>query len=229
MSRLLLVEDDSVLAEALSRALRGLGHEVAVAATGEQALEHLLDRRVPTDLVLLDVMLPGVDGFEVCRRVRASEAVPLILLTARGDAVDVVVGLECGADDYVVKPVEPRVLDARVKAILRRAVPALPPRHDVHVVGDLELDTVAMTVTRAGRELSLTSTEIRLLIEFVEHAGQVLSRQALLRRVWDYGYAGDSRLVDAAVARLRAKIEPEPANPTLLRTVRGFGYRLVKP
>ncbi len=229
MSRLLLVEDDAVLAEALSRALRGLGHDVTVAATGELALASLLDRRVPTDLVLLDVMLPGVDGFEVCRRIRAADTVPVILLTARGDAVDIVVGLECGADDYVVKPVEPRVLDARVKAILRRAVPARPPKQNVHTVGDLELDTVAMVVSRNGVELNLTSTEIRLLIEFVEHAGQVLSRQTLLRRVWDYGFAGDSRLVDAAVARLRAKIEPEPANPTLLRTVRGFGYRLVKP
>jgi DNA-binding response OmpR family regulator len=226
---LLLVEDDAMLAEALSRALRGLGHEVAVAATGEQALEALVDRRTPTDLVLLDVMLPGADGFEVCRRIRAGDTVPVILLTARGDAVDVVVGLECGADDYVVKPVEPRVLDARVKAILRRAVPAQPPRQHVHTVGDLELDTVAMVVTRNGVELNLTSTEIRLLIEFVEHAGQVLSRHTLLKRVWDYGFAGDSRLVDAAVARLRAKIEPEPANPVLLRTVRGFGYRLVKP
>jgi DNA-binding response OmpR family regulator len=227
VSRLLLVEDDAMVAEALSRALRVLGHEVAVATTGEQALEVLVDR--PADLVLLDVMLPGVDGFEVCRRIRAGDTVPVILLTARGDAVDVVVGLECGADDYVVKPVEPRVLDARVKAILRRAVPPQPPRRHVHTVGDLELDTVAMVVTRAGVELNLTSTEIRLLIEFVEHAGQVLSRQTLLKRVWDYGFAGDSRLVDAAVARLRAKIEPEPANPVLLRTVRGFGYRLVKP
>ncbi|GAA3465284.1 response regulator transcription factor [Saccharothrix longispora] len=229
MSRLLLVEDDAVLAEALSRALRALGHEVAVAATGERALEALADRPTSADVVLLDVMLPGVDGFEVCRRIRAHDAVPVILLTARGDAVDVVVGLECGADDYVVKPVEPRVLDARVKAILRRAAPALPPRRHVRAVGDLEVDTAAMVVTRGGVELSLTSTEIRLLIEFVEHAGQVLSRQTLLKRVWDYGFAGDSRLVDAAVARLRAKIEPEPANPVLLRTVRGFGYRLVEP
>ncbi|MEU4743034.1 response regulator transcription factor [Actinosynnema sp. NPDC023658] len=229
MPRLLLVEDDAMLAEALSRALRGLGHEVEVAATGERALELLADRRTSADLVLLDVMLPGVDGFEVCRRIRAGDTVPVILLTARGDAVDVVVGLEGGADDYVVKPVEPRVLDARVKAILRRAVPPPPSKPHVHTIGDLELDTAALAVTRNGRELNLTSTEIRLLIEFVEHAGQVLSRQTLLKRVWDYGFTGDSRLVDAAVARLRAKIEPEPANPVLLRTVRGFGYRLVKP
>ncbi|ROP42505.1 response regulator transcription factor [Saccharothrix texasensis] len=230
MSRLLLVEDDAALAEALARALRGLGHEVVVAGSGERALELLAERRAPTDLVLLDVMLPGVDGFEVCRRLRARDTVPVILLTARGDAVDVVVGLEGGADDYVVKPVEPRVLDARVKAVLRRSAPAhRPPTPHVHTIGDLELDTAAMVVTRDGVELGLTSTELRLLVEFAEHPGQVLSRQALLKRVWDYGFAGDSRLVDAAVARLRAKIEPEPANPVLLRTVRGFGYRLVKP
>ncbi|QQQ73645.1 response regulator transcription factor [Saccharothrix sp. 6-C] len=230
MSRLLLVEDDAALAEALARALRGLGHEVAVAGSGERALELLAERRASTDLVLLDVMLPGVDGFEVCRRLRARDTVPVILLTARGDAVDVVVGLEGGADDYVVKPVEPRVLDARVKAVLRRSAPAhRPPTPHVHTIGDLELDTAAMVVTRDGVELGLTSTELRLLVEFAEHPGQVLSRQALLKRVWDYGFAGDSRLVDAAVARLRAKIEPEPANPVLLRTVRGFGYRLVKP
>ncbi|MEU5693032.1 response regulator transcription factor [Actinosynnema sp. NPDC020468] len=228
MPRLLLVEDDPMVAEALSRALRGLGHDVAVAGSGERALE-LLAARTPVDLVLLDVMLPGVDGFEVCRRIRVGDPVPVILLTARGDAVDVVVGLECGADDYVVKPVEPRVLDARVKAILRRAAPARSARTGVHVIGDLEVDTGAMVVTRGGVEVRLTSTELRLLIEFAEHAGQVLSRQTLLKRVWDYGFAGDSRLVDATVARLRAKIEAEPANPTLLRTVRGFGYRLVAP
>ncbi|AHH99237.1 response regulator transcription factor [Kutzneria viridogrisea] len=229
MPRLLLVEDDAVLAEALSRALRGLGHEVDVAATGEQALACLYDRRTPADLVLLDVMLPGIDGFEVCRRIRARDTVPVILLTARGDAVDIVVGLECGADDYVVKPAEPRVLDARVKTVLRRATPVRAPQSSVHTFGDLRVDSAAMVVTRGGSELHLTSTELRLLVEFAEHAGQVLSRQTLLRSVWDYGYAGDSRLVDAAVSRLRAKIEPDPGNPTLLRTARGLGYRLVKP
>ncbi|MFB9908948.1 response regulator [Allokutzneria oryzae] len=229
MPRLLLVEDDAVLAEALSRALRGLGHEVEVSPTGEHALAALFERRTPTDVVLLDVMLPGMDGFEVCRRIRARDTVPVLLLTARSDPVDMVVGLEGGADDYVVKPVEPRVLDARVKTILRRTTSSRPSREDVHVFGELEIDRAAMTVTRSGAEVRLTATEMRLLVEFADHAGQVLSRQALLRRVWDYGYAGDSRLVDAAVARLRAKVEPDPANPTLLRTVRGFGYRLDRP
>jgi DNA-binding response OmpR family regulator len=224
VSRLLLVEDDAVLAEALSRALRGFGHEVEATATGEHAIESLFARREPADLVLLDVMLPGIDGFEVCRRIRARDTVPVILLTARGDPMDVVVGLECGADDYVVKPAEPRVLDARVKTILRRAAPA---RRATRRIGDLEIDSTALVVTKGGTELVLTATELRLLLEFADHPGQVLSRQTLLQRVWDYGYTGDSRLVDAAVSRLRAKIEPDPANPTVLRTVRGLGYRLV--
>ena len=228
MAQLLLVEDDAVLAEALARALTALGHEVTVAPTGELALELLFDRRSPADLVLLDVMLPGIDGFEVCRKIRAKSTVPVVLLTARGDPVDMVVGLEGGADDYVVKPAEPRVLDARVKTILRRTSSS-QEQPAVHTFGDLAIDSEAMIVRKGGQELHLTSTEMRLLLEFADHAGQVLSRQTLLKRVWDYGFAGDSRLVDAAVARLRAKIEPDPGNPTLLRTARGLGYRLVKP
>ncbi|GAA1657803.1 response regulator transcription factor [Fodinicola feengrottensis] len=215
-----------MLAETLSRALRGFGHEVVVTPSGEQALESLFERREPAEVVLLDVMLPGIDGFEVCRRIRAADALPVILLTARGDAMDVVVGLECGADDYVVKPVEPRVLDARVKTILRRTTPA---QRTTRRIGDLEIDSTALVVTKGGTELVLTATELRLLVEFADHTGQVLSRQTLLQRVWDYGYTGDTRLVDAAVSRLRAKIEPDPGNPTVLRTVRGLGYRLVTP
>jgi DNA-binding response OmpR family regulator len=228
VAQLLLVEDDTVLAEALARALTALGHEVTVAHTGELALEQLFDHRIPTDLVLLDVMLPGIDGFEVCRKIRAKSTVPVVLLTARGDPVDMVVGLEGGADDYVVKPAEPRVLDARVKTILRRTSTS-QEQPIVQTFGDLSIDAEAMIVTKSGEELHLTSTEMRLLLEFTDHVGQVLSRQTLLKRVWDYGFAGDSRLVDAAVARLRAKIEPDPGNPTLLRTARGLGYRLVKP
>ncbi|TCO55997.1 DNA-binding response OmpR family regulator [Actinocrispum wychmicini] len=224
---MLLVEDDGALAEALSLALGGLGHEVAVAGSGEQALRLLFDGPGDVDVVLLDVMLPGVDGFEVCRRVRAHSRVPVILLTARGDPIDVVVGLEGGADDYVVKPAEPRVIDARMKAVLRRAAPAPASDDRVLRVGQLEIDSAGMVVRRDGAELSLTATELRLLLEFAGHPGQVLSRQVLLKRVWDYGYVGDSRLVDAAVARLRAKIEVDAGNPTLLRTVRGLGYRLV--
>jgi DNA-binding response OmpR family regulator len=225
VSSVLLVEDDDGVAEAFSLALEGLGHEVVLAVSGEQALTTLSDGNF--EVVLLDVMLPGIDGFEVCRRIRARSLVPVILLTARGDPVDVVVGLECGADDYVVKPVEPRVVDARMKAILRRSAPERSTR--LIQLGHLAVDTAALTVTSGGEELHLTATELKLLLEFVHHAGQVLSRQSLLKRVWDYGYVGDSRIVDAAVARLRAKVEQDPANPVLLRTVRGLGYRLTKP
>jgi DNA-binding response OmpR family regulator len=226
MSRLLLVEDDAALADALCLALDALGHRVVVAPTGERAVRTLTSAGAEFDFVLLDVMLPGIDGFEVCRQVRSRSQVPIVLLTARGDPVDIVVGLECGADDYVVKPVEPRVLDARIKAIHRRAA-RVATTPDPLRVGDLAIDVEAMTVSRDGVELSLTSTEIRLLVEFAEHPNLVLSRQTLLKRVWDYGYVGDSRLVDAAVGRLRAKVEQDPANPALLRTVRGIGYRLV--
>ncbi|WP_328607051.1 response regulator transcription factor [Amycolatopsis sp. NBC_00345] len=229
MPRLLLVEDDRALAEALTLALEALGHDIVVAPTGERALETLFTEQLELDFVLLDVMLPGIDGFEVCRRIRAKSSLPVILLTSRGDPIDVVVGLECGADDYVVKPAEPRVIDARIKAVGRRAVPAAGPSAGLLRVGSLEIDAGAMRVTRGGAELALTATEIRLLVEFAGHPNQVLSRQTLLKRVWDYGYVGDSRIVDAAVARLRAKIEDDPANPVLLRTVRGLGYRLVNP
>ena len=230
MPRILLVEDDDALAEALFLALKGLGHEVIVAGSGEDALKTLQDERNVIDLALLDVMLPGIDGFEVCRRIRAQSTLPVILLTARGDPVDIVVGLEGGADDYVVKPTEPRVIDARIKTILRRtsSTPA-PEEAATIIIGALHIDPGAMVAKRNGTELHLTSTEIRLLLEFADHPGQVLTRQVLLKRVWEYGYVGDSRIVDAAVARLRAKIEEDPANPTLLRTVRGLGYRLVKP
>ncbi|TVT19133.1 response regulator transcription factor [Amycolatopsis acidiphila] len=225
MSSVLLVEDDEGVAEAFSLALGGLGHDVTLAGSGEQALETVRDGAF--DVVLLDVMLPGIDGFEACRRIRADSLVPVILLTARADPVDVVVGLECGADDYVVKPVEPRVVDARMKAVLRRSAPERSSR--LIQAGHLVIDTAALTVTSGGQELHLTATELKLLLEFAQHAGQVLSRQSLLKRVWDYGYVGDSRIVDAAVARLRAKVERDPANPVLLRTVRGLGYRLTKP
>ena len=227
MAQLLVVEDDAAVAEALSLALTGLGHSVHTAATGEDGLALVQDRRV--DLAIVDVMLPGIDGFEVCRRLAGADATPVVLLTARSDPIDVVVGLECGADDYVTKPVEPRVLDARIKAVLRRATARPAEAQAVFTIGSLTVDEAAMTVHRDGTELHLTPTELRLLLELVHHAGQVLSRRTLLERVWDYGYLGDSRLVDACVQRLRAKIEDEPANPTLIKTVRGVGYRLVLP
>lgn len=178
------------------------------------------------EALLLDVMMPGMDGFEVCRRVRRHHQIPIIMLTARSDAIDIVAGLEAGADDYVTKPVEPRVLDARIKAVLRRS--AGQPDAQLITIGGLVLDQNACEALLDGRPLALTPTEWRLLLELAHHAGTVLSRHVLLDRVWGYDYTGDSRMVDAAVQRLRAKIEEDPSHPTKLLTVRGMGYRLVR-
>lgn len=224
MARVLLVEDDRAVREAMRLALASLTHEVAGAPDGPSALAELAPGH-RHEVVVLDVMMPGMDGFEVCRRIRASqEGLPIVMLTARTDPVDIVVGLECGADDYVAKPVEPRVLDARIKALLRRA--QVEPARAVVALGDLQIDVEAMVVTREGVDLGLTPMELKLLVFMVQHAGQVLTRHVLLDRVWDYDYVGDSRLVDAAIQRLRARIEPEPGRPTYIQTVRGLGYRL---
>ncbi|MBS2961761.1 response regulator transcription factor [Actinocrinis puniceicyclus] len=227
MPSLLLVEDDPSIRMAIEIALTRQGHQVATAATGEEALEMWQSQR--PELVVLDVMLPGIDGFEICRRIRRTDQVPIILLTARSDDIDVVVGLESGADDYVVKPVQPRVLDARIRAVLRRHGNGGPDAGDTAVFGDLVVDRAAMTVTRAGEPISLTPTELKLLVELSRRPGQALSRQQLLRLVWDHDYLGDSRLVDACVQRLRAKVELVPSEPQLIRTVRGIGYRLDPP
>lgn len=228
MPYLLVVEDDAAVAEAMQLALTALGHDVQTAATAEAGLTMLLGTN-RVDLAVVDVMLPGMDGFELCRRISTGIALPVVLLTARSDPIDIVVGLECGADDYVTKPVEPRVLDARIKAVLRRAAPAAAVLDRTAQLGDLIVDEVAMIVRRGGEELHLTPTELRLLLELLHHPGQALTRRLLLERVWDYGYLGDSRLVDACIQRLRAKIETDPANPVLIKTVRGVGYRLERP
>jgi DNA-binding response OmpR family regulator len=212
---------------AIELALTRQGHRVTAAASGEEGLELWQTQR--PELVVLDVMLPGLDGFEVCRRIRRTDQVPIILLTARSDDIDVVVGLESGADDYVVKPVQPRVLDARIRAVLRRHGGNTPEQADVAVFGDLSVDRSAMIVSRNGLPISLTPTELKLLVELSRRPGQALSRQQLLRLVWDHDYLGDSRLVDACVQRLRAKVELVPGDPQLIRTVRGIGYRLDPP
>ena len=210
MARLLLVEDDPGVAELLALALSSLGHETVIAADGAAGLARATASGF--DVMLLDIMMPGIDGFETCRRLRLGSQLPVIMLTARSDPVDIVAGLEVGADDYVTKPVEPRVLDARIKALLRRTQAA--PEASVLVVGDLRIDPDAFAAFRAGTPLALSATETKLLIELARNVGRVLTRRELLTRVWDYGYAGDSRLVDAAIQRLRAKIEPLPAEPT---------------
>ncbi len=220
-----MVEDDAAVREGLQLALRRQGHVVRTAESGELGIEALVQHR--PDLVVLDLMLPGMDGFETCRRMRASGPVPIIMLTARSDDFDIVAGLEAGADDYVAKPVEPRVLDARIRAVLRRAVGERPgePAGAEERHGDLVIDRAALEVTKRGAPVSLTPTELKLLLELSRTPGQVYSRQQILSAVWDHDYLGDSRLVDACVQRLRAKIEDVPAKPEHVQTVRGFGYR----
>ena len=225
VAAILLVEDDASTSEAVAMALEGHGHQVDTAATGDEALDRW--RRGRPDLVLLDVMLPGRDGLDVCREIRREDRVPIIMLTARSDPIDIVLGLESGADDYVTKPFETRVLLARIKAVLRRG--ERDPDEHLLRYGDLTIDPAGMVVTKASQEVRLTRTEFRLLLELARRPGQVFTRTILLERVWDYGYLGDSRLVDVCVQRLRAKVETDPGEPTLIHTVRGMGYKLVAP
>jgi two-component system response regulator MtrA len=220
MTNVLLVEDDPAARQGLELALRRLGYGVRPAGTGEAALDALRDGAA--DVVVLDVMLPGLDGFEVCRRLRRDSDVPVIMLTARSDDFDIVGGLEAGADDYVVKPVEPRVLDARIRAVLRRMARAGSP---AETYGELVIDRASLIVRRDGREVSLTPIELRLLLVLSGSPRQVFSREQLLGLVWEHDYLGDSRLVDACVQRLRAKIETDTSEPRYIQTVRGFGYR----
>src|ERR1700761_9509436 len=221
MATVLLVEDDPAARHGLELALRRLGYEVRAAETGEAALRDLSN--TAADVVVLDLMLPGLDGFEVCRRLRRGSDIPVIMLTARGDDLDIVGGLEAGADDYVGKPVEPRVLDARIRAVIRRTARAGAP---AEAYGELVIDRGSLIVRLAGRDVSLTPTELRLLLVLSGSPRQVFSREQLLGLVWEHDYLGDSRLVDACVQRLRAKVEPIPSEPQLIRTVRGIGYRL---
>jgi two-component system response regulator MtrA len=220
--RVLLVEDDPSIREVASLGLRGAGLGVETAVDGREALVRF--HAEPYDLVVLDVMLPELDGLEVCREIRRSSRVPILMVSARSDTVDVVVGLELGADDYVTKPFELPELVARVRALLRRTLDPLV--EEVLRVGELEIDAAGFRATRGGAELQLTATEFRLLLELARRPGQVFTRELLLERVWGYEYLGDSRLVDIAVQRLRAKVEAEPGSPRLITTVRGVGFRL---
>jgi two-component system response regulator MtrA len=221
--RLLLVEDDASIREIVSIGLKAAGFRVATAMDGRQGLASA--RSGGFDAVILDVMLPSLDGFEVCREIRKFSRVPIVMLTARTDLIDVVVGLESGADDYVKKPFELPELIARLRAVLRRAA-APGPADTLIAVGRLEIDPAGFTVRRDGVEVSLTATEFRLLVELARRPGQVFTRELLLQRVWDYEYLGESHLVDVAIQRLRAKVEDDPSHPTLIKTVRGVGYRL---
>ncbi|MFZ4668480.1 MAG: winged helix-turn-helix domain-containing protein, partial [Microthrixaceae bacterium] len=204
-------------------ALEDEGWEVEEAETGEQAITAFT--RQPADVVLIDIMLPGVDGFEVCRSIRRQSDVPIVMVTARADTHDVVAGLEAGADDYLTKPFVPKELSARIRALLRRARPAVAGNPRLRF-GDLEVVPQEGVVTRNGEQVHLTKTEFRLLVELANHPGTVFSREDLLDKVWGHGVFGDSRLVDVHVRRLRTKVEADPANPRHVVTVRGLGYKL---
>ncbi|HWD52155.1 MAG TPA: response regulator transcription factor [Acidimicrobiales bacterium] len=223
MSRILVVEDDERIRLSMRLALEDEGYTVDDVASGEEAVARFADE--PPELVLIDLMLPGIDGFETCRALRKQSTVPVIMVTARSDTHDVVAGLEAGADDYVTKPFVAKELAARIRALLRRSRPAETDA-SVLTFGDVELEPDAGVVRRGGEEVHCTRTEFRLLCELAFNAGKVLSREQLLERVWGYDYFGDGRLVDVHVRRLRIKVEPDPGNPQFILTVRGMGYKL---
>ncbi|MFZ4811110.1 MAG: response regulator [Ilumatobacteraceae bacterium] len=222
-TRILAVEDDERIRAAVKLALEDEGWTVDEAGSGEEAIE--LFARAQPDVVLIDIMLPGIDGFELCRTLRRTSAVPIVMVTARADTHDVVAGLEAGADDYLTKPFAPKELSARIRALLRRIRPIVPG-HAKLVFGNLEIVPEEGKVLREGTELHLTKTEFRLLCELAQNPGRVFSRESLLDKVWGYDYFGDGRLVDVHVRRLRTKVEVDPANPRHVVTVRGLGYRL---
>ncbi|MFD3333385.1 response regulator [Streptomyces sp. NPDC058700] len=224
MPRVLLIEDDPSVREGVELGLRRRGHEVRTAPTGEAGLDALAEFR--PDLLLLDLMLPGMNGVQVCRRVRESSQLPIIMLTARGDDFDVVIGLEAGADDYIVKPARTEVIEARIRAVLRRIEePPAGNRPAVESHGELSIDRAGLTVAKAGERIALAPSELKLLLHLTAAPDQVFSRQQLLEHVWEHSYHGDARLVDACVRRLRNKIEDTPGEPRYIQTLRGFGYR----
>src|SRR6478752_1340106 len=219
-SRILVVDDDTALAEMIGIVLRTEGFDTVFCADGARAVDAWRSER--PDLVLLDLMLPGVDGIEVCTRIRQESGIPIIMLTARTDTADVVKGLESGADDYIVKPFNPKELVARIRTRLR---PASQPSNDTLRIGDLAVDVAAHEVRRGDEAIALTPLEFELLVALASKPQQVFSREMLLEQVWGYHYKADTRLVNVHVQRLRAKVELDPDNPRIVTTVRGVGYR----
>jgi DNA-binding response OmpR family regulator len=223
VSTILLVEDDERIRTSMRLALEDEGYEIREAGTGEEALGSF--ERKGADVVLIDLMLPGMDGFECCRALRRVSDVPIVMVTARTDTHDVVAGLEAGADDYVTKPFVAKELSARIRALLRRTRSG-DQSSPVIRFGNVEVRPDAGSVLKDGEEVHLTRTEFRLLCELASSPGRMFSREALLDRVWGYDYFGDGRLVDVHIRRLRTKVEDDPANPTHVLTVRGLGYKL---
>ena len=223
--RVLVVDDDAALAEMLSIVLRQEGFDSRTIGRGDAALDAV--REYKPDVVLLDLMLPGRDGIDVCKEIRAESGVPIVMLTAKGDTVDVVVGLESGADDYVVKPFKPKELVARIRARVRRQE-TTTPQQETLAIGDLEIDVAGHAVTRGGEPVSLTPLEFDLLVCLARTPWQVFSREALLEQVWGYRHAADTRLVNVHVQRLRSKVEHDPERPEIVVTVRGVGYKAGK-
>jgi len=221
MTHIMVVDDDQDLAEMLGIVLTGSGYEVDLVNSGDQVMT-LFDAHQP-DLILLDVMLPGMDGVEVCKAVRAKSMVPIVMLTAKGDTQDVVLGLEAGADDYIVKPFNPNELIARLKVRLRRITSNTGATQ--LKIGDVVIDQVAHTIIKNGKTIPLTRLEFDLLLALAREPGRVFTREALLDEVWGYQNAADTRLVNVHVQRLRAKIEADVNNPLIIQTVRGVGYK----
>ncbi len=222
--RVLVVDDDPALAEMLGIVLRNDGLEASFVADGDRALQ--VFREFKPDVVLLDVMLPGKDGIEVCREIRAESGTPIVMLTARSDTVDVVLGLESGADDYVVKPFKPKELVARIRARLRRTDDPIP---ESLTIGDVDIDVAGHAVRRGEGQIPLTPLEFDLLTTLARKPRQVFTREQLLEQVWGYKHAADTRLVNVHVQRLRSKVERDPEHPEVVVTVRGVGYKAGPP
>lgn len=219
-ARILVVDDDPAIAEMIGIVLRAEGFEPDFAGDGPSALESF-GREAP-DLVLLDLMLPGMTGIEVCAKIRGESGIPIIMLTAKGETADVVMGLESGADDYVVKPFNPKELVARIRTRLR---PSVPTTSETVAIGDLVIDVAGHEVRRGTTKINLTPLEFQLLLALAAKPQQVFTREMLLEQVWGYHYKADTRLVNVHVQRLRAKVEHDPDNPSIVATVRGVGYR----